>query len=72
MKPSHNRPGTYRPRTFRYGVIKQLAKELGISQSAATMRIRYGNTEALEIALRIHRDMEKRERRVLSSMSKRL
>lgn len=62
---------TFRPRKFRYGVAKKVAERLGISQSAATMRLHSGNIEALELALKIEQSIIKREERIKAALEQR-
>jgi hypothetical protein len=59
----------YQPRKFRYGVSKEVAHQLGISQSAATMRLRSGNIEALEIAIKLEQAIVKREERLKAQLA---
>ncbi|MBD1210429.1 MAG: hypothetical protein H9535_18525 [Ignavibacteria bacterium] len=62
---------TFRPHKFRHGVAKKVAEALHISQSAATMRLRSGNIEALELALKIEQAIIKREERIKAALEQR-
>jgi hypothetical protein len=63
MKAKH-----YTPKKFRRGVAKQVSIILGISQSAATMRLRAGNLDALELAIRLEKECEEREQKIVSAL----
>jgi hypothetical protein len=59
----------YKQHKFRYGVTKEVAHRLGISQAAATQCLRVGNIEALEVAIKVEQAMIKREERVKAQLA---